>query len=73
MSLRAHLPQSTLVSWYRLPWGVGMGVACGRLSAMRYSGIMVKMTHFDLRAAFFSFPPRASCVTSDKLLNLSEP
>ena len=38
---------------------MGRGVACGRLSAMRYSGIMVKMMHFDLRAAFFSFPPRA--------------
>lgn len=71
-SLRAHQPQDALVALHCLPWGVGIGGACGRFSAMRYSGIVVKLKSFDTRAEFVSFPSHARCVTSDKLLNFSE-
>lgn len=40
---------------------------------LRCSEIVGKVIGFDLRAAFFSFSPHTTYVTSDKLLNLSEP
>lgn len=40
---------------------------------LKCSEIVGKVIGFDLRAAFFSFSPRTTYVTSDKLLNLSEP
>lgn len=71
-SPRAHQLQDASVALHCLPWEVEMGVACGHFSAMRYSGIVVKLMSFDTRADFVSFPSHTRCVTSDKLLNFSE-
>ena len=39
---------------------------------LRCSEVVGEVIGFDLRAVFFSFAPCTTCVTSDKLLNLSE-
>lgn len=39
---------------------------------LRCSEVVGEVIGSDLRAAFFSFAPCTTCVTSDKLLNLSE-
>lgn len=53
------------------PRAVRVGVACGHLSALRYSGVVVRTTNFAIRAELLSFPLCAGCVNSGKLLNLS--